>query len=439
VGFCFACVAQLKVPGHYWLRHTMVGMIVLGIWKILKWSAAALRRSGRWMGRKVPAGLRNVGSFLFCIGKSGAGVVISVCGRAFALTKRLLHNVAGLVIWVAKTFWNGIHRFLSLLPLTWQWLLTGFAMTMLLYLCLRSYKTGWILLGFGIIFGIILYGAHAFGLLLENARNMGKGNLDSKIDDQFLLGAFRDFAAHLNALADVAKVAAREQMKSERMKTELITNVSHDIKTPLTSIINYVDLLQKPHTPQEEQQYLEVLGRKSQQLKKLIGDLVEMSKASSGSIAVNMEWVDLVEAINQAVGEFADKLALCQLTPVFVQPTEPVYIRGDGRLVWRVLSNLLGNVVKYALPGTRLYIDISARGETAEISLKNISREPLNIDAGELMERFVRGDASRNTEGSGLGLNIAKSLMEVQNGQLFLTVDGDLFKATLTFPAVKED
>ena len=195
---------------------------------------------------------------------------------------------------------------------------------MVLYICLRSYKTGWILIGFGVFFGIILYGAHAFGILMENARNMGKGNLETKVSDRFLVGAFRDFAGDLNALADVAKVAAQEQMKSERMKTELITNVSHDIKTPLTSIINYVDLLEKPHTAEEEQQYLEVLGRKSQQLKKLIGDLTEMSKASSGSIAVNVEWVDAAEAINQALGEFADKLELCHLTPVFNRPEERI-------------------------------------------------------------------------------------------------------------------
>ena len=235
----------------------------------------------------------------------------------------------------------------------------------------------------------------------------------------------------------MAELAARNQLKSERMRTELITNVSHDIKTPLTSIINYVDLLQKPHTEEEQEMYLEVLSRQSGQLKKLIQDLMEMSKASTGNMTVEITAVDAVEAVNQALGEFADKFERIQLTPVFRQPEEPVYMKADGRLAWRVLSNLLSNAYKYALPGTRLYIDLMELEGKVLISLKNISREELNVSAEELLERFVRGDASRNTEGSGLGLNIAQSLMELQKGQLQLLVDGDLFKVTLVFPAAR--
>jgi len=234
----------------------------------------------------------------------------------------------------------------------------------------------------------------------------------------------------------VAVMAAQKQLKSERMKTELITNVSHDIKTPLTSIINYVDLLQKPHTEEEQAQYLEVLDRQSQRLKKLIDDLMDMSKASTGNMAVDITLVDAVESVNQALGEFADKLDRAQLTPVFRHTEDSVAMMADGKLVWRVLSNLLSNAVKYAMPGTRLYIDLMQLDDTVVISLKNISREALNVDAEELMERFVRGDDSRNTEGSGLGLNIAKSLMELQKGQLQLLVDGDLFKVTLIFPGI---
>ena len=218
------------------------------------------------------------------------------------------------------------------------------------------------------------------------------------------------------------------------MKTELITNVSHDIKTPLTSIINYVDLLQKAHTPEEEAQYLEVLSRQSQRMKKLIEDLMDMSKATTGNMTVEIFRVDAVEAVNQALGEFSDKLAAASLTPVFRNPEEPVEILADGRLTWRVLSNLLGNVVKYALPGTRVYVDLVKLEHQVVLSLKNISREELNVSTEELTERFVRGDKSRNTEGSGLGLNIAQSLMELQKGQLQLLVDGDLFKVTLIFP-----
>ena len=220
---------------------------------------------------------------------------------------------------------------------------------------------------------------------------------------------------------------------TERMKTELITNVSHDIKTPLTSIINYVDLLQKAQTEEERKEYLEVLDRQSQRLKKLIDDLMDMSKASTGNMTVDITRVDAVEAVNQALGEFADKLDRAMLSPVFRHDDASVPMMADGRLVWRVLSNLLGNAVKYAMPGTRLYIDLSQMGGKVLLSVKNISREELNIGADELMERFVRGDGSRNTEGSGLGLNIAKSLMELQKGELQLLVDGDLFKAILLF------
>ena len=219
------------------------------------------------------------------------------------------------------------------------------------------------------------------------------------------------------------------------MKTELITNVSHDIKTPLTSVINYVDLLQQPHTEEEGEQYLEVLSRQSGRLKKLVEDLMDMSKASSGNITVNVAQMDAVEAVNQALGEFADKFDNAQLTPVFRSSQPQMPVMADGRLTWRVLSNLLGNVVKYALPGTRVYLDLKQEDRWVVLSMKNISREELNISAEELTERFVRGDVSRNTEGSGLGLNIAQSLMRLQRGNMEVIVDGDLFKVTLTFPA----
>jgi len=280
---------------------------------------------------------------------------------------------------------------------------------------------------------VVLYASNSFGILHSGAKRMRGGDLESKIDNKYLVGCFREFAQELNGLADVAMVAAQKQLKSERMKTELITNVSHDIKTPLTSIINYVDLLERPHTPEDEKAYLEVLSRQSQRLKKLIDDLIEMSKASTGNIQAEITRIDAVEAVNQALGEFSDKLTAAGLTPVFHQGEEQVYVQADGRLLWRAMSNILRNAVKYALPGTRLYVDIAAANRQVLISFKNISGAQLNISADELMERFIRGDASRNTEGSGLGLNIAKSLMEIQNGQLQLLVDGDLFKVTLVF------
>ena len=187
---------------------------------------------------------------------------------------------------------------------------------------------------------------------------------------------------------------------------------------------------------EEAGQYLEVLSRQSQQLKKLIEDLMELSKASSGNMQVNITPLDASESVNQALGEFSDKLEKAQLTPVFMPPEEPMMIAADGRLTWRVLSNLLSNAVKYAAPGTRVYVDLTKDGDKVLLSVKNVSREDIQYSAEELLERFVRGDASRNREGSGLGLNIAKSLMEVQGGSLQLVLDGDLFKIILTFPAI---
>ena len=329
----------------------------------------------------------------------------------------------------------------ALLPVVWQWLLTACVMalglTVSFLLAVTRGSSLWDLV-FGCVLlgciGVVCYGAYAFGILLWGAHKMNSGSLDHKIPTNYLFGSFREFAVELNKLSDSAMVAAQNQLKSERMKTELITNVTHDIKTPLTSLINYVDLLQKPHTEQEGAAYLEVLSRQSLRLKKLIDDLMEMSKASTGNLTVNISAIDAVEAVNQALGEFFGKFVKARLIPVFSPPPEPVMMQADGRLVWRVLSNLLGNAVKYAMPGTRVYIDTARVDGQVLISIKNISAEPLNVSSEELMERFVRGDASRNTEGSGLGLNIAKSLMEVQQGQLSLLVDGDLFKVTLLFP-----
>ena len=264
---------------------------------------------------------------------------------------------------------------------------------------------------------------------------MSGGNLTEKIENKFLLGCFGDLAGHLNDLGDVCVESARQQMKSERMKTELITNVSHDIKTPLTSIINYVDLLRRTDDEAARAEYLAILDNQSQRLKKLIEDLMEMSRASSGNVAVEITPTDVGEALHQALGEFADRLEQRGLTVMTKIPAEPVMAQCDGRHLWRVLSNALSNVVKYAMPGTRVYVDLERKAGMVEISLKNISAQTLNISSDELMERFVRGDASRNTEGNGLGLNIAKSLMEVQGGKLDLVVDGDLFKVILTLNA----
>ncbi len=401
VGFLFALAAQFKTPGGYWWRGSVTGRCVKLLWTLAK----KCMKLCRWLLTHLPEAVKKL------------------LGGIFGILGKTIKWVGSKLAWLY-----------SLLPLTWQWILSGAGLAIVLLISLTSPSAGGLILGLAVACAIILYGAYGFGILLEGAKHMSKGDLDNKVDDKLLVGAFKAFAGDLNALSQVAVTAAQNQMKAERMKTELITNVSHDIKTPLTSIINFVDLMEKPHSPQEQAEYLEVLSRQSQRLKKLIDDLMEMSKASTGNLTVEITRLDAAEAINQALGEFADKLERAELTPIFHPPEKNIPIRADGRLTWRVMSNLLGNAVKYAMPGTRLYIDLAEVDGKAVISMKNISRDSLNVSAEELLERFVRGDTARNTEGSGLGLNIAQSLMEVQKGQLRLLVDGDLFKVTLLFP-----
>ena len=371
VGFFTALAAQCKLPDRFWWRHSVFGRIYKWLWKGIKF----------------------------------------IC--------------------------KGTVMLFSMLPLIWEWLLIAFGLALGLFITmLITFETGFVLiLLWWCLIGVLVvgYGGYCYGTIRKGICRMKEGNLYEKIKTDYMIGSFKSIAENLNALADVAAIAAEKQLRSERMKTELITNVSHDIKTPLTSVINYVDLLQQPHTEEEGQQYLEVLSRQSLRLKKLVEDLMDMSKASTGNVVVNVTSVDAVETVNQALGEFADKLEAANLTPVFRPAMPQMHMLADGKLTWRVLSNLLGNVVKYALPGTRVYLDLLRVDKQVVLSIKNISREELNISADELTERFVRGDASRNTEGSGLGLNIAQSLMRLQRGDLEITVDGDLFKVTLTF------
>lgn len=265
-------------------------------------------------------------------------------------------------------------------------------------------------------------------------RKLAAGDLTYTVDTEKMYPVLKEHGDDLNAVSVGMNRAVNERMKSERFKTELITNVSHDLKTPLTSIVSYVDLLKKEPTESEAaREYIEVLDRQSQKLKKLTADLVDASKASSGALPVNLEKLDLGELLRQSAGEYAEKFAAAGIAPVLLVPEGETYVTADGRLLWRVLDNLLGNAVKYAQSGTRLYLELVQNETETVLTLKNISREPLNIPAEELMERFVRGDGSRHTDGSGLGLSIAKSLMELMGGKLVLALDGDLFKAALVF------
>jgi signal transduction histidine kinase len=274
-----------------------------------------------------------------------------------------------------------------------------------------------------------------YGKVKKAAVEMAAGNMDVSVNTE---GMFIDFEEHGEALNEIASGlnnAISERMKSERMKTELITNVSHDIKTPLTSVINYVDLLQKEDFENETARgYLEVLDRQAKRLKKLIEDLIEASKAATGSIKFNIENVNARVLLNQSIGEFDDRLTDKNITVVTEVPEKDVYVKADNRYLFRVFDNLMSNIVKYSQEGTRAYVELKEKDGRAQYTFKNISREKLNISADELMERFVRGDLSRNTEGNGLGLSIARSLTESMGGKMELTVDGDLFRVDVSFP-----
>ncbi len=270
--------------------------------------------------------------------------------------------------------------------------------------------------------------------LQKAAKKMADGDLSYKVPTEKMYWGCKEHGENLNKIGDGLSKAVDERMKSERFKTELITNVSHDIKTPLTSIINYVDLLEKEELHNEKaEEYLDVLERQSSKLKKLIEDLVEASKASTGNLEVGNELLEAGVFLTQTVGEFEEKLLLSGLELIVKKPEEAVYISADGRHLWRVVDNLMSNICKYAQPSSRVYVNLEKENDVVTITFRNISKYQLNINGDELLERFIRGDSSRNTEGHGLGLSIAKSLVDLMGGSMEITVDGDLFKVRLCF------
>ena len=352
-------------------------------------------------------------------------------------TVRLVRWCWGLV----KAFWRGLKKLVHALPILWKWVLGlgGLAFVDLFWrMGLRhegeAMALGWFM--FWLLVGAAtLYAALAFRRLRTGASRLAAGDLSTQVEEKHLIGDFRDQARDLNHIRDGVSAAVEERMKSERLRTELITNVSHDIKTPLTSIVSYVDLLSKEEPESETmREYIDVLSRQSARLKKLIEDLIEASKASTGNLPVNWETVELGVLLDQTLGEYAERLEQAGLEPVLTKPAEPVEISADGRHMWRVLDNLMNNVVKYAMPGTRVYLDLERQGDQAVLTLRNISARKLGSRSEELLERFVRGDDARSTEGSGLGLSIAMSLVKLQGGTMTLTVDGDLFKVSLSMP-----
>lgn len=358
-----------------------------------------------------------------------AGTVLrgSLIGRLLRLLWRIIRAVG-----------RGLRRTAVALPLIWKTALVTAALFFLEMLL--------VLVGYGSVDGIfvamklveflaILYIALNLRILQKGGEKLAAGDLSQSIDTRPLIGDFKRYGQRMNGLRTGMERAVQEQTKAERMKTELITNVSHDIKTPLTSIVNYVDLLQKVDVqPETAREYIAVLDRQSRRLKKLTEDLVEASKASSGALPVELQPTDVAVLFDQIVGEYQERLADCHLTLVARPPEKPVSVRADGKLLSRVMDNLVSNICKYALEDTRVYVVASSDAETVTISFKNVSRAELNISPDELMERFVRGDVSRHTEGSGLGLSIAGSLVRLMSGTFALSIDGDLFRADITLP-----
>ena len=343
---------------------------------------------------------------------------------------------------LCKRIWGAVRNAFVSVPLIWKAvvILGGTILAETIFFGMNTWGGGaaviavlWNIVKFLVIMIVCLM----LKRLQAGARTIADGNLDHRIDTKNLYLDFKEHAECLNRIGDGLSRSVDAQLRSERMKTELITNVSHDLKTPLTSIVNYVDLLKKEELSGNAAEYVEVLDRQSARLKKLTEDLVEASKASSGALQVTVERVNLAELLEQAEAEYAGRLMEHHLQPIVRQPEGEVNVWADGKYVWRIMDNLLSNVCKYAMPNTRVYMELRHEGEFVVLSVKNMSRESLNISADELMERFVRGDSSRNTEGSGLGLSIAQNLAKLMGGEVRITIDGDLFKADVLLPIAK--
>ena len=360
-------------------------------------------------------------------------VFAAQCKAGTVLRGSLIGRILRLLWRIVRAVGRGLYRTAAGLPLIWK---TALVTLLLFFLeALNSSGDGIFVVMKLVEFLAILYIALNLRILQKSGEKLAEGDLSQSIDTKPLIGDFKRYGQRMNELRTGMERAVQEQAKAERMKTELITNVSHDIKTPLTSIVNYVDLLQKVDVqPETAREYIAVLDRQSRRLKKLTEDLVEASKASTGSLSVHLDRLGMVQLVQQALGEFEEKFAQSRLTVVPAFPEEECSILADGRHLWRVIDNLLSNCNKYALEGTRIYVEVCRWEGKVVLSIKNISRQPLNIPAERLMERFVRGEESRTTEGSGLGLSIARSLTELQGGAFRLDIDGDLFKAVVSFP-----
>ena len=399
--------------------------LVLALWGVVSAAAMTAARGG----------FGEIAFFVLLIVYAAISTGLFLWGY-LSLVKRLKAHI----VWknsLCRMFGNFVKTVWTNVPYLARFILCFGVYVILHWLLCTGRASVWLLL-LAVDGCVFVYGVHYLldrRQIRRGMQRISEGDVRYQIPTERMKGELYEEAKLLNEIGRGMDRAVEESLKNERMKTELITNVSHDIKTPLTSIINYIELIRREQPKDAKiQEYLEVLDKKSQQLKRLTEDVVEASKASSGAVKLEKKKLNLVEMVCQTNGEFEEKMQLRHLEICLNLPEQPVYILADGQKTWRILENLFENAWKYSMPNTRVYAEVTADGKEAVFSMKNISEYALNIPAEELMERFKRGDASRNSEGSGLGLSIAESLAKLQGGSLTLVVDGDLFKAILKFP-----
>ena len=435
--FCFSMASAGHWAGHEGIHLTWLDKIPADVWLLvllctffIGWEAFYYE----WGRVFFCAALVPLALLFLC-------AFAAQCKAGTVLRSALIGRIARFLWRIVRAIFRALLHTLAQLPLVWKTALVGLVIAgaeFLLYINdFYRVRYGVFLVMKLIELLAVLYIAVSLRTLQKGGEKLARGDFSSPIDTRYLLWDFKRYGQELNDVQGGLEQAVQEQMKAEHLKTELITNVSHDIKTPLTSIVNYVDLLKKEDMPSPAaQEYIAVLDRQSHRLKKLTEDLVEASKASSGALNVELQPTDVNVLLSQIEGEYQERLAACHLTLVTQPPAPGTMIQADSRLLSRVMDNLVSNVCKYAMENTRVYVTAAVRDGQAVISFKNVSRDELNISPDELMERFVRGDASRHSEGSGLGLSIARSLVQLQGGTFALSIDADLFRADIVFPLI---
>lgn len=433
--FCFSMASAGHWAGHEGIHLTWLDKIPADVWLIVLLCTFFIGWEAFYYGW---------GRVFFCAALVPLVLLFlcafaAQCKAGTVLRSALIARIVRFLWRIVRSLFLGLRRIARSLPLIWKTALAGLILVFIEFVLFIQDYYGTLAAPFLALklaeLLAVLYIALNLRTLQKGGEKLARGDFSSPIDTKYLIGDFKRYGQELNDVQSGLEQAVQEQMKAEHLKTELITNVSHDIKTPLTSIVNYVDLLKKEDIPSPEaREYIAVLDRQSHRLKKLTEDLVEASKASSGVLNVDLQPTDVNVLFSQIEGEYQERLAACQLTLVTQPPAPGTVIRADSRLLSRVMDNLVSNICKYALPSTRVYVVSTLSREAVTISFKNVSRDELNISPDELMERFVRGDASRHTEGSGLGLSIARSLVQLQGGRFDLAIDADLFRADITFP-----